>query len=302
MAGRSVWILCARALFWIAGTTCAFVLTLGSVGDPRVSADESSGDPAWRRSTVWDDGAAEFSAYQVRWQRYGRLYQGRAILVAVKEPWAPDLQVKADTPRADGFEVLKLNHIRDVATGIYTYHQMASAFFRRDSGKLEKLATMSSEACGVTTAVMQREQLETNSYFDGQGQRTMPWPTGAIPEDALPLALRDFVSGEAPATLLVFPSLLAGKLPALVARPYALSRRTEGEIVVPAGRFPAIVLELASSEEKLTFAFAAAAPHVLLSYHNSDGTDYQLAKVGRISYWNLHDPGAESWLPEDLRH
>ena len=31
----------------------------------------------------------------------------RALLVLVKEPWAPDLDVKADTPRRDGFDVLK---------------------------------------------------------------------------------------------------------------------------------------------------------------------------------------------------
>src|SRR5688500_12946391 len=95
-----------------------------------------AGDPSWRRSPLWDDGKAEYCAYDVTWARYGHHFDGRALLVLVKEPWAPDLEVKADTPRKDGFDVLKLNHIRDVQTGIYTYHQMASVYTRRDSGAL----------------------------------------------------------------------------------------------------------------------------------------------------------------------
>ncbi|UCE03620.1 MAG: hypothetical protein JSW67_05395 [Candidatus Latescibacterota bacterium] len=76
-------------------------------------------DPAWRHDPIWDDGAAEFAAYEVTWRRYGTLYGGSALLLLVKEPWAPDLHVKADRPRRDGYDVLKLNHVRDVATGIY---------------------------------------------------------------------------------------------------------------------------------------------------------------------------------------
>ena len=146
-----------------------------------------------------------------------RCIPGRALTILVKEPWAPDLEVKADTPRPDGFEVLKLNFIRDVPTGIYTYHQMASTFLRRDDGELRKLATSSTEGCGISTAEMTDGSLTTRSYFDGQGERRMPWPEGAVPEDALPAVLRDWVVGEPPATMLVFPSLLAGRFPGLEA-------------------------------------------------------------------------------------
>ena len=59
--------------------------------------------------------------------------------------------------------------MRDVPTGIYTYHQMASVFLRRDSGELRKLSVMSSEGCGISTAHMVGGELETRSYFDGQG-------------------------------------------------------------------------------------------------------------------------------------
>ena len=66
------------------------------------SAAPPGGDPSWRRSPLWDDGKAEFCAYQVTWARYGHHFEGRALLILVKEPWAPDLDVKADRLRPDG--------------------------------------------------------------------------------------------------------------------------------------------------------------------------------------------------------
>ena len=115
--------------------------------DPPVVAQAPGSEEAnWMVASVWDDGLAEFAAYDVTWHRYGKFYDGRALLILVKEPWAPDLHVKADRARPDGFEVLKLNHVRDVATGIYTYHQMSSLFWRRADGVLQKIAASSSEA------------------------------------------------------------------------------------------------------------------------------------------------------------
>jgi hypothetical protein len=265
------------------------------------TAAAPAGDPAWRRAAVWDDGRAEFCAYEVDWARYGHHYPGRALLVLVKEPWAPDLEVKADRPRPDGFDVLKLNHVRDVPTGIYTYHQMASVYFRRDSGALRKLAATSSEACGVSTAEVLRGRLDTRSYFDGQGDRSAPYPAGALPQDGLPAQLRDYVSGPAPASLTVFPSLMFGRFADLQPADWQVSRRSVGEADVPAGRFPGIELRLANGARFLAYTFEEAMPHRLLSFADDEGTTYRLAKCDRIPYWQMHDPGGEAWLPERVR-
>ncbi|MFL6195353.1 MAG: hypothetical protein ACJ75H_14345 [Thermoanaerobaculia bacterium] len=250
------------------------------------------GDPAWRRSALWDDGKAELCAYEVTWAHYGHHYEGRALLVLVKEPWAPDLDVKADTPRKDGFDVLKLNHIRDVATGIYTYHQMASVFTRRGSGALQKIAATSSEACGVSTAEMTGGRLDARSYFDGQGDREVSWPAGALPEDGLPAALRDYVAGPAPAALRIFPSLLAGRFADLKPATYQVERRN-----VEAG----VEIRLTRGPSVLTYTFEKEAPFRLVRFEREDGTVYRLAKCGRIPYWEMHDPGDEAWLPERVR-
>lgn len=264
------------------------------------AAPAAAGADSWRWSSLWDDGRAEFSVYEVDWPRYGALYAGRAVLVLVKEPWAPELDVKADRPRPDGFDVLKLNHGREVPTGIYTYQQAASLFFRRDDGALRKLAATSAESCGISTAYLRDGRLETRSYFDGQGDRTLRWPAGALPEDGLPAALRDYVAGPVPATLRVFPSLLASRLPELAARSYSIER-APAEVTVPAGRFAAVELRLLGEGGPLVYQFEAAPPHRLLALRHADGTAYRLVKSERLAYWQMHAPGDEAWLPPGLR-
>ncbi len=268
--------------------------------EPAAEAALEQARGAWRRAPVWDDGNAEFCAYEVSWRRYGELYDGRALLILVKEPWAPDLDVKADEARPDGFDVLKLNHVRDVATGVYTYHQMASVYLRRDDGALRKLAAMSSEGCGLTTAWALDGSLETRSYFDGQGETRRPYPPGALPEDGLPAMLRDFLEGAAPAEISVLPTLLAGRLPEPEPVAYRLSRRA-ASTKVPAGAFETIELELAAGERRLTYAFDREPPHLLVRHTRDDGTTYELAKCERIPYWTMNRPGDESWLPESVR-
>ena len=256
---------------------------------------------AWRHDSIWDDGNAEFATYEITWPRYGDEFSGRAILVLVKEPWAPDLHVKADTPRPDGFDVLKLNHLRDVPTGIYTYHQIASMFVRRDTAELVKLATSSAEACGVSTANLLDGKLATHSYFDGQGDQQVRWPRGALPQAGLPALLRDYVLGEAPANIQVFTSLLTARFGELRAQDWKLKKRFIDSHQVPAGSFPAYEIELRRKDQHMTYVFDAVVPHVLLEYHSSNSTDYKLVKVERIPYWGMHRPGDESWYPPALR-
>ena len=265
---------------------------------------QTGGAPAWMAAPVWDDGLAEFAAYAVTWKRYGALYDGRALLILVKEPWAPDLDVKADQPRPDGFEVLKLNHVRDVATGIYTYHQMSSLFWRRTDGALTKIAATSSEACGISTAQMVGGSLNTRSYFDGQGERQQPYPEGVLAEDGLPASLRQYVAAEAevPATLAIFPSLMQGRFPALEPVTYQVERRPVESVQVPAGSGPGVEIRLTHGGEMLTYTFSPEPPHTLLRYQRGDGTVYALARVERLAYWGLSGPGQEEWLPPETRY
>ena len=260
------------------------------------AAAAESGD-SWRLVSAWDDGKAEFCSYEVDWRRYGTLYPGTALLIVVKEPWAPDYDVKANRAREDGFEVLKLNHVRDVPTGIYSYHQMASAFVRRDSGELRKLAVTSAEGCGISTAHLVEGRLDTRSYFDGQGDQSHPYPEGVLPEDALPMMLRELLSGELPARVETFPSLMTGRFPPLDPVAWTPERR-QVRVEVPAGEFGAIELRLTRGNREMVFQFDERSPHRLLRWKKDDGTEYRLNKCERLAYWQMARPGAESWYPD----
>jgi hypothetical protein len=292
----------SAALLAIALAAIGLVARIAAAAPRPVTAAARAGDPAWRQAAAWDDGAAELCAYEVTWPRYGHSFTGRALLVLVKEPWAPDLDVKADTPRPDGFDVLKLNHIRDVPTGVYTYHQMASVQFRRDDAALVKIAATSSEACGVSTAYLRGGELELRSYFDGLGDRTLPWPAGAVPQDALPALLRDWAgTTPLPEALEVFPSLLDSRLAVAEPRSLRPSRREIADLTVPGGTFPAVEVRLDGAGEWLVYRFRREAPHELLELATSDGTTYRMARCGRERYWEMHDPGGEAWLPPGVR-
>jgi len=284
------------------GLPLALVILATATLLPAVAASPS-GPGAWRHDPLWDDGNAELCAYEVTWPRYGHLYAGRALLVLVKEPWAPDQNVKADRPRPGGFDVLKLNHVRDVPTGVYTYHQLASVFLRRDDARLVKLATSSAEACGLTTTQKVGDgALSVRSYFDGAADREVPWPADAVAEDALPALLRDWVAETPPPTeLLVFPTVLDSKLTKLAPRPLAVSRNDTGRVELPGGRFDAVELRLTGEGEWRSYVFERAAPHRLLELRTSDGTRYRMAKCGRVRYWEMHDPSGEEWLPPNVR-
>jgi hypothetical protein len=254
----------------------------------------------WRLDRIWDDGKAEFCAYQVRWPRYGELYQGRALLILVKEPWNSEMDVKSDARGSGDFEVLKLNHVRDVPTGIYTYHQMASVYLRRVSGELQKLTATSSEACGITTALMRRGRLATRSYFEGQADREQEYPTGAHPEDGLPALLRDYLAGEVPQSIRVFPSLMAARLPELLPVETRLSRRLGVEVERTGSSEQATELRLESADGWSIYQFDPDPPHSLTRLEKSDGTLYELVKCERIAYWEMNQPGDGDWYPERL--
>jgi hypothetical protein len=285
-----------RSLFWSGILFSIGILVLSVVA--RASAAD---EPSWRQDKIWDDGKAEFAAYQVVWARYGSLYPGRAFLVLVKEPWAPEIEVKADRRRPDGFDVLKLVHARDVPTGVYTYHQRANVFFRRDTGVLRKIAASGVELCGISTARMVRGRLETQSYFDGQADRVTAYPEGALPEDGLPALLRDYVRGNLPPSLTVFPSLMAGRFSQLAPLGYAASRRSFPSLRVPAGTFAGVEIRLTREDRFLSYVFEDQPPFRLVRFEREDGTEYRLAKAERIAYWEMHRLGDGDWIPPGLR-
>src|SRR5437867_1884214 len=152
---------------------------------------------------------------------------------------------------ADLFTVLKLNHVINYQTGIYSYHQMESCFFDRLSMDLVKLSLTSNEWCGNTykeyTRHTGRAALHVRTYWDGQAEATYDLPVGpdVVFYDAIPLLIRSLpqTPGTARALRLV-PTQIESRGPKPEIAPATLVAAREETKSVPAGSFRALRWEL----------------------------------------------------------
>ncbi|MDP9097549.1 MAG: hypothetical protein M3N48_00950, partial [Verrucomicrobiota bacterium] len=80
-----------------------------------------------QNNSYWGDGKAEFNIYDAQIARYGIPRPTEVLHILVREPFDPKQLVKPDNPnQADAVQVLKLNQILHVPTGLYVYQQMHS--------------------------------------------------------------------------------------------------------------------------------------------------------------------------------
>jgi len=264
----------------------------------------------------WGDGKAELNGYSLKQPRYGALRSGTAVLVFVTEDFSDALRVKAEPGRhqaADVFPVLKLNAVRDFATGIYDYNVMTSTFLRVASGwPLAKLSFSSQEWCGhVWHQIVPRGGRlggVFHSYFDGEadGSEDLDAPADGVVEDALPVLLRGwngaFLKPGESRSVAFLPSLLWVRLNhrrlawtrARIER--APATRTLG---VPAGRFEVSSYRVETQDGRvLSFDVEAAAPYRLVRQAGPDGEELTLRGSTRLPYWELNRPGGEKYLKE----
>jgi len=268
-------------------------------------------DPAfWKH---WGDGRAEVATYDLTFPRYGATRAGTAIAIFVTEPFSESARVKADPgrhPDDDVFQVVKLNLVRDFATGVYDYNTMLSAFVGlqesgdRPAGAPAKVSFSSQEWCGhvyhqvLFDAAAVREA--GHSYFDGEGDidGALLRPPGAVSEDALLLWARGLAAPAlAPGDTRTVPILRSLEQVRLRHLPLAWSEATltraaePVRVQVPAGEFEAERFAAAIADGRTwTIDVERAAPHRVLRWQISDGERAEMIAAERIPYWTLNGP------------
>jgi len=266
----------------------------------------AAGPNAFAASALWDDGRAEIDAYDATIRRYGVLRPFTAYLIAVKEDFSKKQLVKADPGHDPGdlFTVLKLNHVINYQTGIYSYHQMASCFFDRSSMDLVKFSLTSNEWCGNTYKEFTRRggkgALHVHTYWDSQAEATYDVPVGpdVVFYDQLPLWIRSLPQRPGTArSLRLVPTQIDGRGTPPVTVPATLSARREERIVAPAGEFRALRWELLAGDERPDVYWTSLHdPYVLVAWDRADGGSYRLKWTQRLAYWTLNRPGDETYL------
>ena len=277
----------------------SFFLAL-ALGAPASSG--SAGAVAWNSgfgsASLWNDGAAEVSTYETVDVKYGIPRTSRAVLIVVAEDLNRRRLVKADRPAGEPVtqRVLKLNHVREIPTGVYTYQQMLSVFAAAKSATLDpvKITMTSHEWCGNSFVEWRRDRgrLAIRSYFEAPGDVDVSLTAeGAIFYDALPLQLRalDFARTRS-AGIRVVDTVFTNR---------PLAPRIEDavlEVTRPEGAAGAYRVVVRRGDRSDTLEFGREFPHRLTFWKRSDGGSMRLRGSERVRYWEKNAPGDEKRL------
>jgi len=125
----------------------------------------------------WFDGQAEVASYDLKQMRYGEARQGSAVLIFVKEPFLPKVQVKANSASDKTVDVMKLNFTKKFNTGIYPYSIMQSVFSPLTTQPHAlKVTASTQEWCGQTYMQLNNKKqfdIKVHSYFEGEADQNL---------------------------------------------------------------------------------------------------------------------------------
>ncbi len=269
--------------------------------------DEPRAGASSRFWNHWGDGKAELASYRGELARYGELRDASSVLVFVTEPHDRRTWVKDDAvDEAHRVEVMKLNRVAKFQTGIYPYTVMTSTFapvadWGRRRFQPTKITLTAQEWCGhVFHGLWPGPDgflFETRSYFPEQGdaRERVEADGEVLYQDALPIQLREldgeFNGGERWSGKLV-PALWRGRKRHADPQPVeATIEREEARLEeTPVTRFT-----LSYEKTEIVYDIARESPHRLLRWRHSDGSHLRLQESVRLPYWQLNEPGDESY-------
>jgi hypothetical protein len=254
-------------------------------------------------NSYWADGKAEFNIYDAQIARYGVPRPCEVLHILVREPMDLKQFVKPENPNPDAVQVLKLNQILHVPTGLYVYQQMHSNFWRVDNAQLLKFSMTSNDSCGNTYKEARREAdrfgYEYHTYWDGMagGKENVSIPANGYFYDELPWLVRtiDFEKAAAPFEIQLAGTIINSKKDSFVFKTAKISSKsTEREIDV--------AVEHAGGTDH--FILDRDFPNLLRQWNAADGSRLKMKRSLKVAYWNYNKPGDREKALADpmLRH
>lgn len=244
-----------------------------------------------QNDNYWGDGKAEFNIYAAEIARYGTPRPCEVLHILVREPFDPKQLVKPDDWKRPGtIQVLKLNQILHVPTGLYVYQQMHSSYWEVGNGRLLKFSLTSNDSCGNTYKEARRAgdkfNYEYRTYWDGMaaGNQEIAPPANGYFYDELPWLVRtiDFGQASAPFEIQLAGSVINSKKDVFDFKPAKISfTATERAIDV--------AVEHAAGTDH--FVLDRDPPHLLREWKAADGSHLKLKRNLKVDYWNYNKPG-----------
>lgn len=257
-----------------------------------------------QNDSYWGDGKAEFDIYDAQIARYRIPRPTEVLHILVREPMDPKQFVKPENPsQPEAIQVLKLNQILHVPTGLYVYQQMHSNFWRVDNAQLMKFSLTSNDSCGNTFKEARRDgagfAYQYHTYWDGMasGKETVAVPANGYFYDELPCLVRtlDFQKPSTPFEIQLAGTTINSKKDSFVFKPAKLSfKSTEREIDV--------AVEHAGGTDH--FILDRYFPNLLRAWNAADGSRLKMKRSLKVAYWNYNKPGDREKALADpmLRH
>ena len=208
----------------------------------------------------------------------------------MREPFDPKQSVKADDWKRPGVvQVLKMNQILHVPTGLYVYQQMHSNFWRVDTSKLAKFSMTSNDSCGNTYKEARREGeklvYEWRTYWDGMasGSEEIAPPANGYFYDELPWLVRtiDFRKPE-PFEIQLAGSAINSKKDTFSFQPAKISFTTTDRAIE-------VTIKHAAGSD--VFNLDRDPPHLLREWKAADGSHLKMKRNLKVDYWNYNKPG-----------
>jgi hypothetical protein len=244
-----------------------------------------------QNDSYWNDGKAEFDIYDAQVVRYGQPRQIEVLHILVREPFDLRQMVKADDwQRPNVIQVLKMNQILQIQTGLYVYGQMHSNFWRADNARLAKFSLTSNDSCGNTFKDARRSAeifaYQWHTYWDGMadGRQNVTLPPNGYFYDELPLRVRtiDFSKPSGDFEIQLAPTIINSKKDNLVWKPTKVHfESTERAFYV--------TVDHAAGTDR--FMLDRAFPYLLRKWETADGSRLTLKRSLKIDYWNYHNLG-----------
>jgi hypothetical protein len=256
-----------------------------------------------QNNSYWADGKAEFNIYDAQIARYGVPRPCEVLHILVREPMDLKQFVKPENANPDAVQVLKLNQILHVPTGLYVYQQMHSNFWKIDNAQLLKFSMTSNDSCGNTYKEARRDAdrfaYEYHTYWDGMagGKENVAVPPNGYFYDELPWLVRtiDFQKASAPFEVQLAGTIINSKKDSFVFKTAKISfKSSEREIDV--------AVEHAAGTDH--FILDRDFPNLLRQWNAADGSRLKMKRSLKVAYWNYNKPGDREKALADpmLRH
>lgn len=245
-----------------------------------------------QNASYWNDGKAEFNIYDARIMRYGQPRQTEVLHILVREPFDLKQYVKPDNWQRPGvIQVLKLNQVLHIPTGLYVYQQMHSNFWRADNGRLAKFSLTSNDSCGNTYKEARRYgntfAYQWHTYWDGmgEGRSKVRIPPDGFFYDELPLRVRTIDFQSQPSgdfQIELAPTVISSKKEKVVWQPAQVHYESTDRAIYVTIQHPA-------GTDR--FMLGRDFPFLLWKWDMADGSHLALKRSLKIDYWNYHGLG-----------